>query len=357
MTTERELAAAIGPSTVEALAPLRDERVTITGGTGFVGTWLAEALLHLNDAHGFATRIDLVARHAPPARLAARPEVTIHERDVRDFAEFPRDTRFVVHAAGTPDNRIHASDPVRTLQTFVHGTEAVLWAASRLERLERFLHVSSGLVYGPQPLDLPEIGEDHRGAVDFTGVLSTYPQAKRTGETIAAAYRSQHRVPVVTVRPFAFIGPHQALTAPWAVNNFLQDSLHGGPIRILGSGDTVRSYMYPTDMAVWMLTALVRGRSGQTYNVGSSAAVTLRELATRIAGQFATSVGIEDGGRGQRPSAPSRFVPDTSLARAELGVEETVGLDEAIRRTVAWHQANATESRPGPALRAVGTAA
>jgi dTDP-glucose 4,6-dehydratase len=352
VTTRQEVAAAVTPAVVESLGPLRGERVVVTGGTGFVGTWLAETLCHLNDDHGFGTRIDLMARHAPAARFVDRPDVTFHERDVRDVSELPADTRFIVHAAGTPDNRIHSSDPVRTLQTFVHGTEAVLWAASRLERIQRVLHVSSGLVYGPQPLDVPGLEEGFRGATDFAGVLATYPQSKRAGETISAAYRSQHRLPVVTARPFAFIGPYQALTAPWAVNNFLQDSLHGGPIRILGSGDTVRSYMYPTDMAVWLLVALVRGRVGGAYNIGSASPVTLRELAGRIAARFGSTVDVVEGGRGQRPTEPSRFVPDTRLAREELGLSETVGLDEAIARTVAWHQATASAG-PAPRLRAV----
>jgi nucleoside-diphosphate-sugar epimerase len=354
VTIDAEIAVALTPAVVESLEPLRGERVLVTGGTGFVGTWLAETLCHLNDHHGFGTRIDLMARNAGTDSLE-RPDVTFHERDVRDVAELPADTAFIVHAAGTPDNRIHSSDPVRTLQTFVHGTEAMLWAASRLERIERVLHVSSGLVYGPQPLDVPGLEESFRGATDFAGVLATYPEAKRSAETICAAYRSQHRLPVVTARPFAFIGPNQPLTAPWAVNNFLQDSLHGGPIRILGSGDTVRSYMYPTDMAVWLLTALVRGRVGGAYNIGSSQGVTLRELAGRIAARFGTQVDVVEGGRGQRPTEPSRFVPDTRLAREELGLSETVGLDDAIARTVAWHQAPAGDG-PAPRLRAVDAA-
>jgi nucleoside-diphosphate-sugar epimerase len=354
VTTQQEVAAALAPAVVESLAPLRGERVVITGGTGFIGTWLTATLCHLNDHHGFQTRIDLMARNAR-AGYPERPDVTFHERDVRDVAELPADTRFIVHAAGTPDNRIHSSDPVRTIQTFVHGTEAMLWAASRLESIQRVLHVSSGLVYGPQPLDVPALEEGFRGATDFAGVLATYPQAKRAAETICAAYRSQHRLPVVTARPFAFIGPHQALSAPWAVNNFLQDSLHGGPIRILGSGDTVRSYMYPTDMAVWLLAALVRGRVGGAYNIGSSQPVTLRELAGRVAACFRGDVEVVEGGRGQRPTEPSRFVPDTRLAREELGLSETVGLDEAIARTVAWHRAGASTA-PAPRLRAVDTA-
>ena len=340
----RECAEAATPAVVEALAPLRDELVVVTGGTGFVGTWLAELIAHLNDTHGFRTRVHLLARrtdgfHERSSHLARRGDVTVGDADVRDLVDLPPDTGFLVHAAGTPDNRIHASDPVRTLQTFVQGTDAVLRAAARLERLQRVLHCSSGQVYGPQPLELEAIAETDLGVTTFDRVVATYTESKRAAETVLAAHRSADRLTTVTVRPFAFIGPVQALTAPWAVNNFLQDALHGGPIRILGNPATVRSYLYPTDMAVWMLTALVRGRNGAAYNLGSRTGVSLRELAERIAAHAGGHIDVVEGGRGQRRTPPSRFLLDVTAAQADLEVRETVDLDAAIRRTLTWHRA------------------
>lgn len=359
-----DCAAASTPEVLEALAPLREELLVITGGTGFVGTWLTELVTHLNDQHGFGARLHLVARRADvfqamAPHLAQRKDVFVEERDVRDLVELPRDAGWLVHAAGSPDNRLHASDPVRTLQTFVHGTDAVLRAAGRLEHLRRLLHVSSGLVYGPQPLELERIPESYVGPAPFDAVSAVYPEAKRAAETLAAAYRSAHRLSMVTVRPFAFIGPYQSLTAPWAVNNFLQDALHGGPIRILGNGETVRSYTYPTDMAIGMLTAMVHGRRGLAYNLGSEISVTLRDLARCIAGHAGDNVQVVEGAPGQRRAEPSRFVPETQAATEDLRFAPTVGLDAAIRRTLAWHRATGAESRgqpPSRPVRAVGSA-
>ena len=82
------------------------------------------------------------------------------------------------------------------------------------------------------------------------------------------------RLPIVTVRPFAFLGPYQLLDRPWAANNFIRDSLLGGPIRIQGDGQSVRSYMYPADMALWLLTIFPRGSVGSVYNVGSPNGIT-----------------------------------------------------------------------------------
>lgn len=333
------------------LAPLRGGTIFITGGTGFVGTWLAEGLTHLNDSHRFRTRIillgtraDRFAEQAP--HLASRNDIEILERDVRYLTDIPQQVSWIIHAAGTPDNRVHASDPLLSLRVFVHGVDAVLLAATRLPTLQRFLNVSSGLVYGPQPWSIEHIPEDFRGAPDWLSVGSAYTEGKRTGETICAAYRTQHRLQTLTVRPFAFVGPYQHLDRPWAINNFLHDALHGGPIRILGNGDTVRSYMYPSDMAAWFLGLLVAGDVGGEYNVGSSQAVSLSELAERIRAQFPNRIEIQTAGASRRASIASRFVPDVSRAQAALGFDSSVELETAIHRTLRWHKALSVQPSP-----------
>jgi nucleoside-diphosphate-sugar epimerase len=348
---EADCVSVLTPEVVARLEPLRGEHIVITGGTGFVGTWLAEILARLNDGSGFGARVTLTGCRTKPFRarvphLASRADIDVVEQDIRDTVELPEDTTWVIHAAGSPDSRLHASDPVRTLQTFVHGTDALLRAASRVEPLRKILFLSSGLVYGPQPLDVERLGERVRGACDFGTVESAYIEAKRAAETLCAAYRSEHRLPTVVARPFAFIGPYQALSAPWAVNNFLQDGLHGGPVRILGNGETTRSYMYPSDMAVWMLTLALHGRPGGEYNVGSERGVTLRELASAVAEECGRTVEVVEGGPGRRPTSASRFVPDTRIARNDLGLVETVDLGTAIARTVAWHRASSAAATP-----------
>ena len=167
---------------------------------------------------------------------------------------------------------------------------------------------------------------------------SIYPEAKRLAETICTAYRNQHRLPIVNVRPFAFIGPYQLLDRPWAINNFIRDSLRGGPIRILGDGKTVRSYMYPSDMALWILTILTKGSNGASYNIGSPYGVTLKELAEIIADNFSNSPEIILNFSNNKNFKTTKFVPDVSLAQKELGLKLNVDLSKAIERTIQWNQ-------------------
>lgn len=329
---------------VDTLTPLSETCLLITGGTGFMGTWLAEGLAYLNDHHQFGTRILLLSGRAntfsaKATHLAIRKDVTLIERDVRSLLELPNEVNWIVHAAGNPDNRLHVSDPLRVMQGIVQGTQATLEAATHLPNLKKFLNISSGLVYGPQPLTQERIPEDWAGRVECAAVGAAYPEAKRYAETLCAVYRNQHRLPIVNARPFAFIGPYQLLDRPWAVNNFIRDSLMGGPIRILGDGETVRSYMYPSEMALWLLSILLHGTVGASYNVGSPEGVTLRRLAEAIAGWFPSRIEIHSRTGPDSHLHRSRFVPDVTLAREALGLTIRVDLETAITRTLRWHRA------------------
>ncbi|HEY5548688.1 MAG TPA: NAD-dependent epimerase/dehydratase family protein [Coriobacteriia bacterium] len=327
---------------VTKLEGLRGQRILVTGGTGFMGSWVAEMVAWLNDAEGFGIDLLLLSPSASAfavraPHLAARKDITLIEQDVRHITRLPDGVTYVIHAAGTPDNRVHVIDPLRTMDVIAHGTSAVMHAAAVSADLRKVLNVSSGLIYGAQPLDMAGMPESHAGGPEPDSIKAIYAEAKRYAEAEAAAWRSRDKLPVVTARPFAFIGPYQGLDKPWAINNFLRDALLGVPIRILGDADTVRSYMYPSDMAFWLLAILADGVPGTAYNVGSPDAITLGKLAERIAASFDNPPSIVCRPLGQ--PRVTRFVPDVSRAQSTLGLRVTVDLDHAIERTLEWHRA------------------
>lgn len=328
----------------QLLAPLKGGKILITGGTGFVGTWLVETLAFLNDRQKFGVHIQLLAKHASRFKdsaphLAKRKDVSLIDKNVKDIIEIDDDVTYIIHAAANPDNRVHSSDPLRVMGVVSKGTESALAAASRISGLKKFLNISSGLVYGSQPLGLEALPESLSGGPDCASIMSVYAESKRFAETLCAVHRNQFKMPVVTARPFAFIGPYQLLDKPWAVNNFINDALRGGPINILGDEKTVRSYMYPSDMAFWLLRILAAGGSGQVYNVGSPCGVTLKELADKIASNFTPQPEVVLASGGRKPQSLSRFVPDVKAAESALGLKITVGIDEAIKKTLLWHKA------------------
>lgn len=337
--------------TVDQLAGLRGETLLITGGTGFVGTWIAELVMHLNDHYNFDTKLKLLSRQefdqgGVTAHLAEREDVVFIRQDVRAVTDLPEDVTLLIHAAASPDTRLHASDPLRTIRVIIHGTDGVLASATRLPRLKRIMNVSSALVYGAQAWDVKAMAENYSGGLlDCASMLSSYAEAKRLGETLVAAYRNEHRLPIVNMRPFAFIGPYQRLDRPWAINNFIRDGLLGGAIRILGDGETVRSYMYGSDMAFWSLRILLAGAVGNSYNVGSPVGIRLKDLAGKIAACFPSPVSVECRGLVEGKGNRSKMIPDVGAAETLLGLSVSVDLDAAIRRTLLWNQKTAGMSK------------
>lgn len=328
---------------VSSLAELKNQCLLITGGTGFMGTWLTEMVSFLNDHYNFNTKMILLSERAhnfsgKAPHLAMRKDVVLLTRGITSVVELPDEVTMIIHAAATPDNRLHASEPLSTAQVIVNGTTALLAAASRLPNLKRMVNVSSGLIYGAQPFHLENMPENYFGGMDCSSASAAYGEGKRFAETLCGIYRSQYKMPIINVRPFAFIGPYQLLDRPWAINNFLHDSLLGGPIRILGDGETVRSYMYPSDMAFWLLRILVDGAIGQSYNIGSPVGITLRQLADKIADDFVIKPKIVLGISPMAQKKRSKFIPNIELAQTTLGLQVTVDIDDAIKRTILWYR-------------------
>ena len=325
----------------DLLAPLKGTTVVITGA-GFTGTWLAEFLTALNDVHAFGTRIVLISNDIEEFRssrphLASRTDISLVKKDVRDVSEVPNETNWVVHTAATPDNRFHSSSPFETMRVIAEGTAAMFKTVERLNDFRMFLNVSSGLVYGSQPLDLEKIPENFAGAFSSASASKAYAEAKRYGETLTASAISQLRIPCVNVRPFAFIGPYQSLDAPWAINGIIHDAMAAQAIRILGDGQTVRSYMYASDMAFWYLRILTAADSGATFNVGSPVGISLQSLASTVGSNFSPPPEIRlNSNSGRTPQ--SRFVPDVAFASKTLGLDMKFDIESAVQRTILWNR-------------------
>lgn len=330
----------IGSDLSLSLKSLMNQTILITGGTGFFGTWFTEIVTFLNDNYSYNIKLYLLSKLAynfksKAPHLASRADVTLISNDISNIYELPEDINYIIHAAGSPDNRLNATDPLRVTRTIVNGTAALLETASRLPNLIKIVNVSSGLIYGAQPCELPKINEDYLGGPNTNTAMSAYSEGKRMAEVICSIYRTQHRLDIVTVRPFAFIGPYQSLDRPWAINNFISDALNGGPIKIMGDGLTVRSYMYPSDMVYWILNILVKGQSGSVYNIGSTEEIKLINLAEKIASFFPEKIEIQSN------IAPvsnkiSRLVPDISNVENNLGLKQKIRLEDAILRSIEW---------------------
>jgi nucleoside-diphosphate-sugar epimerase len=327
---------------VQQLERLKGEHVFVTGGTGFLGAWLLEIVKVLNEEHGFSLCVTIYSRNSQSfasrwPHLAQTVGVNFIDGDIRHLAEVPRDVRYIIHAAALTDRRLLASQPSAVAEVNAMGTHRIVRAANLLEDIQKLVFLSSGLVPGNQSPDQERIDETYAGPSRCTDVSAVYAESKRFGEVVAQSAVSEFKLPVVILRPFAFVGPYLSLQLPWAVTDFIRDSFTGGPVRIMGDGSTVRSLMYGSDYAFWVLMALANGRPRETYNVGSPHAVDMMSLAQMITCSFNPVPQILTR-TGQLNYERSRLVPNVEKARRELGVELTVSLPDALTRTINWNR-------------------
>ncbi len=318
---------------------LRGARIFLTGGTGFFGIWLTESFVEANRTLGLGAELVVLTRD-PDAFLRRHPHLAsvsglgFHRGDVRDFSAPAGRFSHVIHAA-TPVVPLDTPKAAwETLDIILAGTRRVLdFAASA--GIERFLLVSSGAVYGSQPESLAGFPEAWTGAPDTGSVAAAYGEGKRVAETLCTRHAALHGYALSVARCFAFVGPGLPLDGHFAIGNFIRDALAGAPPVVRGNPNTVRSYLYASDLAARLWCLLAAESPPAVVNVGSDQAVTLGELAARI-----TRLLLPQATAPVFPAGPPgpRYVPDLTRARAHFSHHAAVSLDDAILRTARHAQ-------------------
>ena len=326
---------------------LRKARVLLTGGTGFVGCWLLESFIWANQEFDLDAEILVLTRNCAAFQrkaphLVKEPTVRLHEGDIKDFTlRGPRITH-VIHAAGETNNS-NLADSTGLIEGCFDGMRNVLNQAQR-NGVEKMLLASSGAVYGPRGTEQQPITEDDSSTPLPFDPKGAYAESKRVAEILGVVFAQQHGFDFKIARGFAFIGPYLPLKSRFAAGNFIADALAGRDIEVRGNGKAIRSYLYAADMAAWLWTILLQGTAGRPYNVGSARPVRVVELAQAIANTCTPTPKVKVLGLSHTEKAIDYYVPDTSRARTELGLKESVPLQEAIERTLAWHRNLRTSS-------------
>ena len=332
---------------------VRDQRIFITGGTGFFGCWLLESFAWANDKLRLDAEALVLTRNyesflkkAP--HLATNPAIKFHIGDVRDFELPTGEFSHIVHAATETNVKLDNPTPLRMFETSTEGTRHTLEFA-RHAGTKKFLLTSSGAVYGKQPPEMTHIPEEYTGAPDPTDPNSAYGEGKRAAEMLCAMYSKMYGIHTKITRCFAFVGPYLPLDSGFAIGNFIRDALQGKPIQVKGDGTPYRSYLYAADLAIWLWTILFNGQSGRPYNIGSENDLTIQELSNIVAKAF-PCVDVQIAKKIVPGKPAERYVPSTRRAQTELGLKIVIQLSEAIKRTVQWHMARIIEKREGKLL-------
>jgi nucleoside-diphosphate-sugar epimerase len=320
---------------------LRHQRLFLTGGTGFFGTWLLSSFLHANQSLGLNATATVLTRNsasfiARAPHLANHSAITLLAGELLTFAPPRGSFDFVIHAATDVASPTIASPEAR-YASIVDGTARMLdFAATHATR--KFLLTSSGAVYGKQPPTLTHIPEDYAPAPEPLTAASAYAEGKRASERRCAQHARQFSTEFKIARCFAFVGPYLPLDGNFAIGNFIRDALRGDNIQIAGDGTPLRSYLYAADLAVWLWTILFKAPALEAFNVGSEESLSIADLAALTATTLNPQLSVHIAQQPTSGASPLRYVPSTQRAKQQLGLCQTVSLSESIRRTAAWHR-------------------
>lgn len=332
--------ASITEATHDVWPLLRDARIFITGGTGFIGCWLLESLRHANEAHRLNIHAVVLTRSVEAFRLKA-PHLANYDGfsfvtgDVCDFMTPAGEFTHLIHAATDASADLNENNPLQMFHTVLQGTRRAFDFAVE-KKIPRVLYLSSGAVYGQQPWEMENVAEDWIGAPSCVDPRAAYAEGKRAAEMLCAIYQKQFGLQISIARIFALLGPYLSLDIHFAAGNFIRDAMQGKQIVVKGNGLPCRSYLYASDLTVWLWHMLVRGEAGKPYNVGSNESVSVRDLAARVS-HVLGDVGYDVLGAQDKGWNLGRYVPDTALIEKDLGLKKTVSLDDAIRRTAIWN--------------------
>ena len=322
-------------------SPLHGGRVLVTGGTGFIGSWLLEALAHAIKRKKLEVQVSVQTRDPATASqklrwAAAQVPIEFVKGDVRDGCVFGGAATHFIHGATEASAALNQQQPRQMFDSIVRGTSHALDSAARAG-VSRFLQLSSGAIYGPGNQGNHFRETDH-SAPDPIAASAAYAEGKRAAEQLCAiASRTGTLQHVGIARCFAFVGPRLPLDAHFAIGNFIRDGLAGGDVHVAGDGTAIRSYLYAADLAVWLWNILLRGDSLRPYNVGSEQGLSIREIAELVAGRFAHRPRVHIHGA-SASSVPDVYLPSTERASKELGLEAWTPLVTGIDRTIAWHR-------------------
>ena len=322
-------------------------KTLITGGAGFIGSHLAEALLEAGH-HVFALddlstgSIDNIEPLKTHPRFDYAIDTVTNEPLL---AEHVDRCDVVFHLAAAVGVQLIVEAPVRTIETNVHGTEVVLKQAAKKRRL--VVIASTSEIYGKgtafpfrEDADLV-LGStrQHRWA---------YACSKAIDEFLALAYWKERRLPVIVLRLFNTVGPRQTGRYGMVIPRFVQQALAGDPITVFGTGTQSRSFGYVGDVVAGMMALVAEPRAvGEVFNLGNDHEITIRELGELVktmteSDSEIVTIPYEEAYESGFEDMPRR-VPDLTKVKNLVGYEPRVQLPEILTRVIEYHQAKRKE--------------
>ncbi len=304
--------------------------IVITGGSGFVGSYLCENLI--NDGHKIIVIDNLLTGSTENINnLMDNENFSFIEHDVQNHIEIEDKVDYVLHFASAASPKAYTEHPVNTLKAGSVGTINTLGLAKKHDA--EYLLASTSEVYG-DPLISPQ-NEEYWGNVNPNGERSMYDEAKRFAEAAVATYSRSYDLKTKIVRIFNTYGPRMQLNDGRVVTNFIVQALRNENISIYGDGSQTRSFSYVEDTVAGIIS-LMNSSEYDVFNIGNPNEMTVGQLAEKIIELTDSTSEIKYF---ELPNDdPKQRKPDITKAKTKLNWEPKVNLEEGLTKTITWVQ-------------------
>ena len=309
----------------------KEKKVLVTGGAGFIGSWLCDVLL---DFGAEVTALDdfSTGRMKNIDHLMKNPKFKLIKSDVCDFKSKEK-IDVIFHMAGHASPDEYQLHPIETLQTSAFGTEKMAELARKNDA--PLLFASTSEVYGDA--EVVPTPESYWGKVNPIGPRSCYDEGKRFAEALLMAYGKQYGLDVRVPRIFNSYGPRLREDGLYgrAMSRFILQALTNQPITVYGDGKQTRSFCYITDTVTGLLLlAQSREAKGEVVNVGNSQEKTILELATKI--KELTKCKSSVTFHPLPKDDPKRRCPDTKKLERLVGWKPDIAFEDGLKRAITW---------------------
>lgn len=270
------------------LSALCNKAIMVTGASGLIGSYLVDVFMRFNEVQNNCTKVYAIVRNGERAlerfkEYIENPLFHLVEHDVSSPAAFDFPVDYIIHAASNANPKAFDEDPIGTIQANVTGTLYLLGYARKCGAL-KLLYISSSEVYG-EPFNTGTIyDENSMGAVDPMKPRACYTESKRMAENICVNYAKQYGVSSCIARVCFAYGPTFKGSDNRVIPQLLRKALNGQNIVLKSTGNLVRSYAYLYDVASGLFKILLKGKTGEAYNIANhNSNVSIREIAETIA--------------------------------------------------------------------------